>query len=125
MLKLFCFEVTSGLRRDFRVTLNSFVFVLGYWKRQLQIPHFSSCTMSDIDGPGASSVGVEGGHGGVKGGHRGVKGGHGGVEGGRGDAEGGRGGRGVEVKEGRATILFPSRNQVFYNPAQEFNRDLR
>ena len=88
--------------------------------------------MSDIDGPGASSVGVEGGHGGVKGGHggvkgghRGVKGGHGGVEGGRGDAEGGRGGRGVEVKEGRATILFPSRNQVFYNPAQEFNRDLR
>lgn len=104
MLKLFCFEVTSGLRRDFRVTLNSFVFVLGYWKRQLQIPHFSSCTMSDIDGPGTSSVGVEGGHG---------------------DVEGGRGGGGVEVKEGRATILFPSRNQVFYNPAQEFNRDLR
>jgi len=118
MLKLFCFEVTSGLPRDFRVTLNSFVFVLGYWKRQLQIPHFSSCTMSDIDGPGTSSVGVEVGCGGVKSGR-------GGVEGGRGDVEGGRGGGGVEVKEGRATILFPSHNQVFYNPAQEFNRDLR
>lgn len=35
------------------------------------------------------------------------------------------GGGGVEVKEGRATILFPSRNRVFYNPVQEFNRDLR
>lgn len=38
---------------------------------------------------------------------------------------GGGGGGGVEVKEGRATILFPSRNRVFYNPVQEFNRDLR
>ena len=44
-------------------------------------------------------------------------------EGGEGGGDG-RGG-GVEVKEGRATILFPSRNRVFYNPAQEFNRDLR
>lgn len=41
-----------------------------------------------------------------------------------GAGEGGGGG-GVEVKEGRATILFPSRNRVFYNPVQEFNRDLR
>ena len=38
---------------------------------------------------------------------------------------GGAGGDGVEVKEGYATILFPSRNRVFYNPVQEFNRDLR
>ncbi|EEB05862.1 N2,N2-dimethylguanosine tRNA methyltransferase [Schizosaccharomyces japonicus yFS275] len=30
----------------------------------------------------------------------------------------------VEVKEGRATILFPSRDEVFYNPVQQFNRDL-
>ena len=37
----------------------------------------------------------------------------------------GESGGGVEVKEGRATILFPSRNKVFYNPVQEFNRDLR
>ncbi|KAM7419778.1 hypothetical protein PAMA_016731 [Pampus argenteus] len=28
------------------------------------------------------------------------------------------------VKEGKATILFPSANEVFYNPVQEFNRDL-
>lgn len=28
------------------------------------------------------------------------------------------------VKEGRAAILFPSANEVFYNPVQEFNRDL-
>ena len=41
-----------------------------------------------------------------------------------GAGEGGGSG-GVEVKEGRATILFPSRNRVFYNPVQEFNRDLR
>ena len=34
-------------------------------------------------------------------------------------------GGGVKVKEGHATILFPSRNRVFYNPVQEFNRDLR
>ena len=41
------------------------------------------------------------------------------------DGENGAGGGGVEVKEGHATILFPSRNKVFYNPVQEFNRDLR
>lgn len=41
-------------------------------------------------------------------------------------SEGGRGeGEGVEVVEGRAHIFFPSRNEVFYNPVQEFNRDLR
>lgn len=28
------------------------------------------------------------------------------------------------VKEGKADILFPSANEVFYNPVQEFNRDL-
>ncbi|KAM4750422.1 tRNA (guanine(26)-N(2))-dimethyltransferase [Anableps anableps] len=28
------------------------------------------------------------------------------------------------VKEGKATILFPNANEVFYNPVQEFNRDL-
>ncbi|KAM9792307.1 tRNA (guanine(26)-N(2))-dimethyltransferase [Neosynchiropus ocellatus] len=28
------------------------------------------------------------------------------------------------VKEGKASILFPSANEVFYNPVQEFNRDL-
>ncbi|KAM9856543.1 tRNA (guanine(26)-N(2))-dimethyltransferase isoform 2-T2 [Aulostomus maculatus] len=27
-------------------------------------------------------------------------------------------------KEGKASILFPSANEVFYNPVQEFNRDL-
>ena len=31
----------------------------------------------------------------------------------------------VEICEGRAKILFPSSNEVFYNPVQEFNRDLR
>ena len=31
----------------------------------------------------------------------------------------------VEISEGRAKILFPSHNEVFYNPVQEFNRDLR
>ena len=31
----------------------------------------------------------------------------------------------VEIQEGQARILFPSSNQVFYNPVQEFNRDLR
>lgn len=31
----------------------------------------------------------------------------------------------VEIREGKATILFPSQNEVFYNPVQEFNRDLR
>ncbi|KAF4094423.1 hypothetical protein AMELA_G00015190 [Ameiurus melas] len=28
------------------------------------------------------------------------------------------------VKEGKASVLFPGANQVFYNPVQEFNRDL-
>uniref|UniRef100_A0AAQ5YXZ2 tRNA (guanine(26)-N(2))-dimethyltransferase n=1 Tax=Amphiprion ocellaris TaxID=80972 RepID=A0AAQ5YXZ2_AMPOC len=28
------------------------------------------------------------------------------------------------MQEGKATILFPSANEVFYNPVQEFNRDL-
>ena len=28
------------------------------------------------------------------------------------------------VKEGQAEVLFPSQNDVFYNPVQEFNRDL-
>ena len=28
------------------------------------------------------------------------------------------------VKEGSAEVLFPSLNDVFYNPVQEFNRDL-
>lgn len=28
------------------------------------------------------------------------------------------------VKEGKAAILFPSANEVFYNNVQEFNRDL-
>ena len=31
----------------------------------------------------------------------------------------------VEITEGRAKILFPNSNEVFYNPVQEFNRDLR
>ena len=31
----------------------------------------------------------------------------------------------VEITEGRAKILFPDTNEVFYNPAQKFNRDLR
>ncbi|XP_053573806.1 tRNA (guanine(26)-N(2))-dimethyltransferase isoform X2 [Bombina bombina] len=28
------------------------------------------------------------------------------------------------IKEGRASVIYPSANQVFYNPVQEFNRDL-
>jgi tRNA (guanine26-N2/guanine27-N2)-dimethyltransferase len=28
------------------------------------------------------------------------------------------------VTEGKATILFPKTNEVFYNPIQEFNRDM-
>ncbi|KAI8391213.1 N2,N2-dimethylguanosine tRNA methyltransferase [Radiomyces spectabilis] len=28
------------------------------------------------------------------------------------------------VTEGKATILFPKQNEVFYNPVQEFNRDM-
>lgn len=31
---------------------------------------------------------------------------------------------GVEIVEGKAKILFPSQNQVFYNPVQQYNRDL-
>ena len=30
----------------------------------------------------------------------------------------------VKVKEGKAEICFPDSNSVFYNPVQEFNRDL-
>ena len=30
----------------------------------------------------------------------------------------------VTVKEGKAEILFPQANNVFYNPVQEFNRDI-
>ncbi|KAJ2707775.1 RNA methyltransferase tRNA(m5U54)methyltransferase [Coemansia sp. IMI 203386] len=29
-----------------------------------------------------------------------------------------------EIKEGKATILFPKNNEVFYNPVQQFNRDM-
>ncbi|KAJ1662805.1 RNA methyltransferase tRNA(m5U54)methyltransferase [Coemansia sp. RSA 1813] len=29
-----------------------------------------------------------------------------------------------EITEGKATILFPKNNEVFYNPVQEFNRDM-
>jgi len=29
-----------------------------------------------------------------------------------------------KITEGSATILFPNDNAVFYNPIQEFNRDL-
>lgn len=29
------------------------------------------------------------------------------------------------VTEGTAEVLFPSSHDVFYNPVQEFNRDLR
>ncbi|KAJ1884640.1 RNA methyltransferase tRNA(m5U54)methyltransferase [Kickxella alabastrina] len=29
-----------------------------------------------------------------------------------------------KIKEGKATILFPKNNEVFYNPVQEFNRDM-
>lgn len=28
------------------------------------------------------------------------------------------------VTEGKASILFPKENEVFYNPVQEFNRDM-
>ena len=28
------------------------------------------------------------------------------------------------VREGQAEVVFPSREEVFYNPVQEFNRDL-
>ncbi|XP_017659274.1 PREDICTED: tRNA (guanine(26)-N(2))-dimethyltransferase, partial [Lepidothrix coronata] len=28
------------------------------------------------------------------------------------------------ITEGKATIVFPSANEVFYNPVQGFNRDL-
>ncbi len=30
-----------------------------------------------------------------------------------------------QVREGQAAILFPQSGEVFYNPVQEFNRDLR
>ncbi|XP_065071496.1 tRNA (guanine(26)-N(2))-dimethyltransferase-like [Rhopilema esculentum] len=30
----------------------------------------------------------------------------------------------VEVKEGRAAVLYPASESVFYNPVQQFNRDL-
>jgi tRNA (guanine26-N2/guanine27-N2)-dimethyltransferase len=30
----------------------------------------------------------------------------------------------VKLTEGKATITFPSANEVFYNPVQEFNRDM-
>lgn len=30
----------------------------------------------------------------------------------------------VLITEGRATVVFPNGNEVFYNPVQEFNRDL-
>jgi hypothetical protein len=29
------------------------------------------------------------------------------------------------TREGQAEILFPKTEEVFYNPVQEFNRDLR
>ena len=31
----------------------------------------------------------------------------------------------THVSEGKAEVLFPSAHDVFYNPVQEFNRDLR
>lgn len=31
---------------------------------------------------------------------------------------------GVKVTEGKVEICFPDSNSVFYNPVQEFNRDL-
>lgn len=31
----------------------------------------------------------------------------------------------VEITEGRARVVFANSNEVFYNPVQEFNRDLR
>jgi tRNA G26 N,N-dimethylase Trm1 len=30
----------------------------------------------------------------------------------------------LPVTEGSATILFPNTNEVFYNPVQQFNRDM-
>lgn len=40
-------------------------------------------------------------------------------------SEGGAPGTGETlISEGRATIVFPSANEVFYNPVQGFNRDL-
>lgn len=30
----------------------------------------------------------------------------------------------AKIREGRAEILFPQNNEVFYNPVQEFNRDM-
>lgn len=34
------------------------------------------------------------------------------------------GDKAAQVTEGAATVLFPSANEVFYNPVQQFNRDL-
>lgn len=31
----------------------------------------------------------------------------------------------TEIREGKAKIRVPSSSKVFYNPVQEFNRDLR
>lgn len=31
----------------------------------------------------------------------------------------------TSVSEGKAEVLFPSSHDVFYNPVQEFNRDMR
>lgn len=36
----------------------------------------------------------------------------------------GAGNKLTEVKEGKAVVLFPDSESVFYNPVQEFNRDL-
>ena len=36
----------------------------------------------------------------------------------------GAGSTSTEVKEGKAVVLFPDFESVFYNPVQEFNRDL-
>lgn len=33
-------------------------------------------------------------------------------------------GSGVKITEGKAEILFADSNSVFYNPVQEFNRDV-
>ena len=31
----------------------------------------------------------------------------------------------TSVTEGKATVYFPGAQDVFYNPVQQFNRDLR
>ena len=40
-------------------------------------------------------------------------------------AEKEQGGGEKEIREGKAKILFPDEEHVFYNPVQELNRDLR